>query len=71
MKCQSCDKILSDREASRKSLRTGEFLDLCGDCYEEIKDEVPTKVNLSLTDEDFDDTIASPLTPKARERQDE
>ena len=38
MKCLSCDKFLSDREASRKGLFTGEYLDLCEKCISTIPD---------------------------------
>ena len=39
MKCLSCDCILTDREAVRK-YKSGEFLDLCDDCLEPIKDQI-------------------------------
>lgn len=42
MKCQSCDCFLSDREATRRVASTGEFLDLCNECYLPIKEDVPT-----------------------------
>ena len=35
MKCLSCDVILTDREATRKSINTGEYLDLCNHCLSE------------------------------------
>lgn len=39
MKCLSCDEILTDREATRKSV-SGYFIELCDPCYEYIKDEM-------------------------------
>lgn len=41
MRCLSCNVVLSDAEATRK-YTTGEFVDLCDDCYKHIEDEVPT-----------------------------
>ena len=36
MRCLSCNKILSDREATRKYLSTAEFIDLCDNCISYI-----------------------------------
>ena len=33
MRCQACDCELSDFESTRKSLETGEYLDLCNKCF--------------------------------------
>ena len=32
MRCLACNDLLKDYEATRRSLVTGEFLDLCNDC---------------------------------------
>lgn len=32
MRCKACDKILEDKELTRKD-KNGEFYDLCTDCY--------------------------------------
>jgi hypothetical protein len=32
MKCCSCDRILTDFEATRKGAMSGEYLDLCNQC---------------------------------------
>ena len=40
MRCVACDVELTDREDARKSLSTGERLELCDTCYEPIKDVV-------------------------------
>lgn len=48
MHCLSCDKELSDFESSRKSKRTGEYLDLCNNCYKWIKDDIDSMENTSL-----------------------
>jgi len=39
MKCLSCDRILNDFEATRK-YDSGEFLDLCNDCYYTIASQI-------------------------------
>lgn len=36
MHCLSCDKMLSDKESTRKHAVTGEFLDLCDGCLREV-----------------------------------
>lgn len=33
MRCKACDQILEDRELKRKDKQTGEYLDLCDECY--------------------------------------
>jgi len=40
MRCQACNKILSDFESTRKSATYEDFLDLCNDCYGTIKQDV-------------------------------
>lgn len=42
MRCQACDKILTDFELTRKSTVSEDFLDLCNKCYKTIKEDVPT-----------------------------
>ena len=37
-RCYACDASLSDNEATRKSKVTGEYLDLCNDCFYEVSD---------------------------------
>ena len=40
MRCIACNTELTDYEATRKSGQSGEFLDLCNDCYKSISDDV-------------------------------
>ena len=40
MRCVACDRNLSDYESTRKSATTGEYLDLCNTCLDEITDDV-------------------------------
>jgi hypothetical protein len=51
MRCLSCDVALSDREATRKSLRTGDFIDLCDECFSTIEDQVLTINNPTLSND--------------------
>jgi len=51
MRCKACDKALTDYEATRKSITTHEFLDLCNACYSYIKEDVyaidnPDNINI-------------------------
>ena len=33
MKCRSCNVLLNDYESTRKNKQTGDYYDLCGQCY--------------------------------------
>lgn len=59
MRCKACDTLLTDYESTRKSIQTGEFLDLCNHCYTYIKEDVyviDNPDNLNITDVvDFDE----------------
>lgn len=41
MRCLACDEELTDREAVRRSSKTGEFIELCDRCYKEVEDSIP------------------------------
>ena len=56
MRCLSCNAALTDFEATRKTLKTEEFLDLCNNCYYTISDDVLTIDRVDLDDgEEVDD----------------
>lgn len=40
MRCRSCDVNLNDFESTRKSAITGDYYDLCSNCFDSIKDQV-------------------------------
>lgn len=40
MRCYCCNAELSDFEATRKSVVSGDYLDMCNDCYHTISDDV-------------------------------
>jgi hypothetical protein len=42
MRCIACNKNLSDFESTRKSATSGEYLDLCNDCYFYTEDDIAT-----------------------------
>jgi len=37
MRCRACNVALSDFEATRKSVKSGEFVDLCDRCFGYVK----------------------------------
>lgn len=40
MHCKACDKLLSDRETTRRDEKTEEYIDLCDGClYDELQEE--------------------------------
>ena len=56
MRCYCCDKALSDFESTRKSVTTGEYLDMCNKCYSTIKDDLLSEERYDLYDGDEDQT---------------
>lgn len=52
MRCRSCDRNLNDYESTRRSISTGEYIDLCNRCYREVKDEI-----VALGRPDLEDVI--------------
>ena len=58
MKCQACNKNLSDFESTRKSIVTGEYIDLCNKCISGVGIVSQDREDLrdvEVTDEDTDD----------------
>ena len=51
MRCYCCNKILSDFEATRKSIKTNEYLDMCNKCYNTISEDLLTYERTDLYDE--------------------
>lgn len=62
MRCHCCNKMLSDFEATRKSVHTNEYLDMCNKCYATISDDLLTYERTDLYDEeeDYEEDILSP-----------
>ena len=42
MRCVACNKNLSDFESTRKSAESGEYLDICNDCFFYTEDDIAT-----------------------------
>lgn len=40
MRCLACNAELTDFEATRKSMVTGGYFDLCNSCFSTIRDDV-------------------------------
>lgn len=55
MRCYCCNKALSDYEATRKSVTTGNFLDMCNKCYGTISGDVLSLERTDLRHEDQDE----------------
>lgn len=56
MRCYCCNRALSDYEATRRSVTTGNFLDMCNKCYASISSEVLSYERQDLRHEDEDET---------------
>jgi hypothetical protein len=52
MRCLSCDGVLSDYECSRKSIFSGEYIQMCSICFKDIKGDCLAIGNTSLMEED-------------------
>ena len=60
MRCRCCNIALTDYEATRKSVVTNEYLDMCNKCFKTIKEDVLIKDRpdlLSSTDVSDEDDI--------------
>jgi hypothetical protein len=58
MRCKACDEALTDYETTRKSLATGEYINLCQGCFSSIRGDCLAFGNPSLMTED-DDALES------------
>lgn len=41
MRCVCCNKNLSDKESTRKGVNTGDYLDMCDNCFGTVAEEFP------------------------------
>ena len=57
MRCQACNKALNDFESTRKSVTTGEYVDLCNHCYHDVENDIETVVREDLRDECDDEVL--------------
>jgi len=58
MRCISCNEVLSDYEASRRSVRTHQYIDLCNDCFRYVRDDIAAVGNVRLINEGDDDIVS-------------
>jgi hypothetical protein len=65
MRCLACNKILNDFESTRKSIVSGEYLDLCNTCFHQVEQDVPAKErdDLRSEEETFDDDTDELVDP--------
>lgn len=49
-RCMACDKILSDSELRFRTPETGEFADLCTNCYRHAFDFIDDEIDSDYTD---------------------
>ena len=57
MRCQACNKALNDFESTRKSVTTGEYVDLCNHCFHNVENDIETVVREDLRDECDDEVL--------------
>ena len=65
MRCVACNKNLNDFESTRKSIISGEYLDLCNTCFHQVEQDVPAKErdDLRSEEETFDDDTDELIDP--------
>lgn len=61
MRCYCCDKLLSDFESTRKSVNTGDYLDMCNKCYSTIKEDLHAEERYDLFDGDEEELEDQPF----------
>lgn len=58
MRCYCCNAVLSDFEATRKSVQSGDFVDMCNNCFSHVKEDIDVIERQDLhhaDDEEIDD----------------
>jgi hypothetical protein len=65
MRCIACNKNLNDFESTRKSIISGEYLDLCNTCFHQVEQDIPAKErdDLRSEEETFDDDTDELIDP--------
>lgn len=54
-RCVACNKNLSDYETTRKHAVTGEYLDMCNECYNEVAKDIMVIERADLADVEMED----------------
>jgi len=60
MRCLACNQELNDFESTRKSSKSGEFIDLCNNCYKNVSNDINALERYDLMD--VEDLVVSELT---------
>jgi hypothetical protein len=55
MRCTCCNRNLSDFESTRKNRTTGEYLDMCNQCYSSVQEDLDTTIRPDLNSEEIPD----------------
>lgn len=50
MRCRACDVVLNEREVTKKDKGTGEYFDMCSDCYDAYKEALNELADASEID---------------------
>ena len=61
MRCVACNKNLSDFESTRKDAITGEYIDMCSQCFSEIAYDFLVIERTDLVDTEISDWDDEPL----------
>lgn len=48
MRCKACNKELSDFESTRKGFESGEYIDLCNECFSTVADDFAVTERVDL-----------------------
>jgi len=59
MRCLSCNAAMTDFEATRKGVNTGQYIDLCNHCFSTVSDDILTEERGDLEE---DETIEDEYT---------
>jgi hypothetical protein len=57
MRCIACNAVLTDFEATRKGVNTGEYLDMCERCFSTIRDDIEVIERKDLLEDGYEDEI--------------
>lgn len=59
MRCLSCNKIMTPKEATRKYASTGTFIDLCDHCFADVEEDIPFVEGVTFNDTEAPDETES------------
>ena len=61
MRCVQCNTLLTDKEATRKHKKTGQYLDMCADCVSFLPQSIISEQDLLdvLLDRDIIDYVGT------------